>query len=374
VTVIRAAVPACESLRILHLISDLSGGGAERQLSYLAPALARRGHEVHVGYTRSGEFTPNMPGVVLHRLLTRSSYDPRLIREVANLIARVKPDLIQTWILLMDAIGGSAASVKGVPWVLREPSSAMAYHPQTWKHWLRALVARRARAIICNSAGGDEYWRDRLPRSRRLIVRNGLPIAEIDAVPPDVPDSVLQRSVPVVLYVGRLSSDGTATKNLAELLHVFALVREHQPFVGVLCGNGPQREELIALRGNLGLDNDVVLTGELTPQAVWALMKTAAAFVSLSAYEGCPNAVIEAMACGSPLVLSDIPAHREIADDGCAVFVDPRNRQQSAASILRVLRDRDEARARTIAARARAKDWSTDRMVRSYERIYEAVR
>jgi glycosyltransferase involved in cell wall biosynthesis len=297
-----------------------------------------------------------------------------LIGEVASLIERIKPDLIQTWILQMDIIGGSAAALKGVPWILREPSSAMAYHPQTWKRWLRALVARRARAIVCNSAGGDEYWRGRLPSSRRSIVRNALPIAEIDAVPPGGPNDVLQRNVPVVLYVGRLSSDGTATKNLTELLHAFALVKRKQPVVGVLCGDGPQREELIALRRALGLDDDVVFTGQLAPHAVWALMKTAAAFVSLSAYEGCPNAVIEAMACGSPLVLSDIPAHREIADEGCAVFVDPRNRQQTAVSILQVLRDRNEARARTVAARARAEEWSTDHMVQSYERVYEEVR
>ena len=90
--------------------------------------------------------------------------------------------------------------------------------------------------------------------------------------------------------------------------------------VGILCGEGPQRSELEVMRHKLGLDADVHFTGHLPAASVWALMKKASVFVSLSAYEGCPNTVMEAMACGCPLVLSDIPAHREILDESvCAL-------------------------------------------------------
>jgi glycosyltransferase involved in cell wall biosynthesis len=365
---------AAAYVRILHLITDLAGGGAERQLSYLAPALAARGHDVHLGYFRRGEFPPSMPGVTLQRFDSQSGYDPRLFWEVARLTDRLRPDLVHTWILQMDIIGGVAAALKGVPWVLREPSSAMAYRPETWKNWLRVQVAKRADAIICNSRGGDDYWQRRLPASRRYIVPNGLPLAEIGAVEPNVPEEVRKRNAPIVLYVGRLSSDVSATKNLKELLHALALVKKETDVAGVLCGEGPEKAELLSLRERLGLDGDVIFTGQLPPSAVLALMKSAAVFVSLSAYEGSPNSVMEAMACRCPVVLSDMAAHREIADETCAVFVDPHDRQQTAASILRVLRDREASRSRALAAETRAQAWSTTLMVQGYERIYEEVR
>ncbi len=61
--------------------------------------------------------------------------------------------------------------------------------------------------------------------------------------------------------------------------------------------------------------------GRWMAASVWALMKKASVFVSLSAYEGCPNTVMEAMACGCPIIVSDIPEHREILDEQSALFV-----------------------------------------------------
>ena len=153
---------------------------------------------------------------------------------------------------------------------------------------------------------------------------------EIDGTAASLPAGLENPEAPIVLYVGRLTSDGSATKNLKAFLETLAYVRQEQSVVGVLCGEGPQRSELEVLRHKLGLDEDVHFTGYLPAASVWALMKKASVFVSLSAYEGCPNTVMEAMACGCPLVLSDIPAHREILDETCALFVDPSNIQQTA--------------------------------------------
>src|ERR1035437_1762104 len=96
-------------MRIFHLIPSLSGGGAGRQLSYLAPELARMGHDVHVAYSNEGPQKPELPGVVLHRLKSRSNYDPYLIWQLDRLSRRIKPDIIQTWLLQMDILGGLVA-------------------------------------------------------------------------------------------------------------------------------------------------------------------------------------------------------------------------------------------------------------------------
>lgn len=355
-------------MRILHLIPNLSGGGAERQLSYLAPELARMGHDVHVAYSKDGPDKPELPGVVHHRLELRSNYDPYLFCQLVRITRRIKPDIIHTWILQMDILGGIAAKLYRIPWIFREPNSALAYS-MTWKQRLRVWVGSGASAIVSNSRGGDEYWKTQLPYSRRYVVPNGLPVHEIARTVVALPPGLAKPEAPIVLYVGRM----IAHKNLRVFLEALACVRQEQKVSGILCGEGSQRSELEVLRHTLGLEDDIQFTDHLPAASVWGLMKKASAFVSLSAFEGCPNTVMEATACGCSLVLSDIPAHREILDESCALFVDPSNIQQTADTIVQALCNADASKGRALIAKQRTQKWSISEMTRKYERVYNEL-
>ena len=356
------------SMRILHLIPSLSGGGAERQLSYLAPELVRMGHDVHIAYSEEGPQKPELADVVLHQLKSLSNYDPYLLWQLIRLARRIKPDIIHTWILQMDILGGMAARLSGIPWIFREPSSAMAHQP-TWKKRLRVWIGSSASAIVSNSVGGDEYWETQLPYSRRFVVLNGLPTHEIDRTVAALPPGLSKSEVPLVLFVGRM----IALKNLNLFLEALACARQQQPMLGILCGEGPQRSELAALRHKLGIDSAVHFTGHLPASSVWALMKKALVFVSLSAYEGCPNTVMEAMACSCPLVLSDIPAHREILNESCALFVKPSNIQQTADAIVQAVYNTDSSKDRALIAKQKTQEWSISKMAHSYEKVYKEL-
>jgi len=355
-------------VRILNLISHLSKGGAERQFSYLAPELVRMGHKVDVAYLREGPARLELSGVTMHQLVAINNYDPYLLWQLVRLIRRIKPDIIHTWILQMDILGGIAARLSGTPWIFREPNSAMAYLP-TWKNRLRVWVGSGASGIVSNSSGGVEYWETQLPYSCRYVVSNGLPVHEIDRIVAALPPGLTKQEAPIVLYVGRL----IAHKNLKAFLESLSCVKQQQNVLGVLCGDGPQRAELEVLRHKLGLNADVHFTGHLPAASVWALMKKASVFVSLSAYEGCPNTVMEAMVCGCPLVISDIPAHREILDESCALFVDPSNIQQTADAILQILYNADASKGRALIAKQKTQEWSIAEMARNYERAYKEL-
>ena len=354
-------------MRILHLIPNLSGGGAERQLCYLAPMLLQMGHTVHLAFSKEGPDMPKLNGVVLHKLKSRSNFDPYLLWQIVNLIRSVKPDIVHTWILQMDIIGGIAALINRVSWVLREPSSAKAY-PWSWKHFLRIHLCSMASAIVSNSQGGDEYWATRLPSSRRFIVSNGLPVHELSAIKPALPQFLLTTSnAPIVFFAGRFKE---SQKRPGTLLKALACVNKQKSVLAILCGDGPQRLELEKLSHKLGISAYVHFTGHLPAASIWMLMKKATAFVSLSAYEGCPNTVLEAMACGCPLILSDIPAHREILDESCAVFVDPTNVQQTAKTILKALCDPDAMQKRVLIAKQKAQRYSIAKMAEKWENVY----
>jgi glycosyltransferase involved in cell wall biosynthesis len=315
-----------------------------------------------------GVCRPDFPGVVLHQLKARSNYDPYLLWQVVRLIRRIKPDIIHSWILQMHILGGMVARITGIPWIFRESSSAMAYLP-TWKNRLRVWVGSGASAIVSNSRGGDQYWESQLPNSRRYIIFNGLPLNEIDRTAAALPPGLSKPNAPIVLFVGRM----VEPKNLRVFLEVLNYLKQRQKVLGIFCGEGPQRSELEVLTQKLALNTDVLFTGHLPAASVWVLMKKASVFVSLSAYEGCPNTVMEAMACGCPLVISNIPAHHEILDESCALFVDPSNIQQTADTVAETLLNTDASKGRTLIAKQKTHKWSISEMAQNYERVYKEV-
>jgi glycosyltransferase involved in cell wall biosynthesis len=81
----------------------------------------------------------------------------------------------------------------------------------------------------------------------------------------------------------------------------------------VIIGDGPEKDELIKLINKLGLEKKVHMTGLISKEKLYEYLINADVFISTSTIEGMPYSVLEAMACGCPIVLSDIAPHREIA-------------------------------------------------------------
>jgi len=356
--------------RVLHLIPTLDLGGAERQLRYLCPALPAEGYEPHVAHLLGG---PNLPplqaaGVATHALGT-SHRDPRLVLRFARLVRRLQPAVIQTWLSAMDLVGGLVARGLRVPWVASERSLPGAYAGSRVAA-LRNAWLLHASAIVSNSPQADAWWAERLsPRVLHRMIPNGLPLAELDGVEPatDVALGGIGVARPLVLFVGRID-DG---KNVENLLRVLARVVVEAPADAMLCGGGPRLEWLRERIHEEGLGARIHARGYVAE--VPALMKRAAAFVSLSRYEGMPNAVMEAAALGCPIVLSDIAAHRAVLDDASARFVPTEDVAAASAALLETLRQPEAARRRAEAARVCAEAWSVSAGARAYAALYREL-
>jgi len=106
---------------------------------------------------------------------------------------------------------------------------------------------------------------------------------------------------------------------------------------------------------------------------VWSWMKRANVFVSIGLFEGRPNSVLEAMACGCPLVVSDVPAHREFLTGDMARLVDPCDRHEVADALIDVLTNRDAALGRAANARRAVEQWAIAPIAREYDRVYRTV-
>lgn len=363
-------------MRVLHCIHSLDLGGSQRQLALLSRELTRYGWDVHVAALTGGCFEHALdPATTRHVVEHRGERDVRVPLRIARLIDKVQPTLVHTWLLKMDILAGVAALARGVPWIASERNSAAGYPPH-WSTRVRPWLVRRADALVANSEGGLEMWRGGRGPATLQVIRNGFDLRTMpggDDTRPDAhaswPQGVsVADEASLIVYAGRLVVD----KRVRELLRACVQVRRSvSPVVVMLCGTGPLDAELRHLARDLGIDDVVVFAGFVSDMD--AVLRRADVFVSLGAAEGSPNAVQEAMAFGTPVVLSDIAAHRELAGEDAACFVHGDDEAAIAAGLVDCLRNRDAARARAETAQSLAREWSADTMGAAYDAIYRQV-
>jgi len=348
-------------MRVLLCIWRMHVGGTEGQLVLLASGLVRRGIDVHVATALPGDYDTAI-GSQIHRITPWLKYDPSPLLRLMALFRRLRPDVVHTFLTQMDIFGGMAATVLRIPWVLSERSTASAY-PPTVRHRLRAIVGRRADAIVPNSPGGAEYWRGTAPGVRIQVIPNIIPQAEIEAATPIIDPTLGD----VILYVGRFSAE----KNLFTLLEALVPVLKHGNATAIFCGEGLLRPAVEAKAHSLGIAARTRFLGNVTN--VWSWMKRACVVVSVSTFEGNPNVVLEAAAADVPLIVSDIPGHRSLLADDAAWFVDGASAQSIAGGILAALASRGEATARAARARALIGSRSEEEIASRYEQVYRDV-
>lgn len=353
--------------RILHVIPGLTGGGAERQLTILATLQADRGNSVHIAVLRP-EFPTELQaaGVQLHEWRAANNHDPLMFWRIRNIMRAARPDVVQTWLTLPDVVAGSVALIRGIPWVLSERSDAEMY-PPTWKNRARAWLARRSRAIVANSEGGASYWVSRgIPAGRIAVIPNAVSVppatqAESVSLPPTF------RGRPLVLFAGRLSAE----KNPLLLIDALARAFATADAVALLCGTGPLESEAAERIRSHGMQERIVLAGHRPDVA--ALMRQARLCVAISVFEGNPNAVLEAMAVGCPLVVSDIQGYTRLVDNTSGRVVPLGDAAAIAAAIVEVLNDPAGAAERAARAKARLGDRSPDKLADAYDEVYRRI-
>ncbi len=351
------------------MILSMTGGGAERQLAFMVPELRALGHDVHVAYVYDGIYLDQLRShqCPAHQLKVASKYDARMLFSLWRILRTLRPDVIHTWLPHMDVLGGGLARVLRIPWVMSERSSAGMYQP-TLLNGMRRRLGRHADAIVANSPGGAEYWADAgAPRSRIEVIPNFVLREELDAAPP-LQDARIAASDEVILHVGRLSPD----KNLSTVIAAMSeLVRRRPHAKLVLCGEGPLLNQLTSEVKAANVEDHVLFAGFVSNVGTW--LKRADALVAVSECEGHPNAVLEAMAAGAPVVVSNIDAYRNILDDTSALFASARDPEEIAAALAATLENRDAARARADRARRFVEPLSLHATVQRYDDFYRRL-
>jgi glycosyltransferase involved in cell wall biosynthesis len=169
-------------------------------------------------------------------------------------------------------------------------------------------------------------------------------------------------NAPLLLNVGRLARQ----KNQAIIINALLHIPEAHL---LLVGEGELRESLQKKVAQLRLEERVHFLGELKSEDVLALLSVSNVFVFPSFFEAMPMAVVEAMGSGLPVVAGDIPAMREVLGEA-GIFVPSEHAEEIARAVRQVLDSSELASRMRQASLERARVFSLQKMVHSYEALF----
>lgn len=340
-----------DKAHIALFMRDLEGGGIQKSLLRLAESFSQRGHRVdlvvykakgpHLAHVSQGvnlvpleciAFKPAARGLAFGYMLAADPPSlgplPQAVRRaweaspwfkrlpsLARYLRQARPQALLSAGHTLNCMALLARRLANTPTRLvvsehNHLSSDIKRKPQQqrWR-FLPGVIARTypwADAIVAVSEGAaDELTLSAgLPRERITTVYNPVVSAELleQARAPLEHAWFDPNSPPLILGIGRLDEQ----KDFSTLLRAFAHVRAQRPARLMILGEGKGRPQLEALAQELEIAGDVALPGFVANP--FAYMARAGVFVLSSLYEGLPTVLIEALACGCPVVSTNCPS------------------------------------------------------------------
>jgi glycosyltransferase involved in cell wall biosynthesis len=367
---------------VLFVVHSLIGGGAERVVVELLNGLDRRRFApvLALGAARGPYLGALRVDVPLHVLGAERARDAAAA--VVRTVRRVSPDVVLSTAGLNLAVAATrAAYARRTRVILREANSPKAFLDDVsarspgrallYRGAYR-LLYRQADAIVCQSDAMVGDMADLgVPRHKLTRIYNPVAIDRVQtlACDPD-PEPAFAGGGPRLVSVGRLSRQ----KGFDILLEALAAVRARRPGTTLrIFGDGDERPALQRAVRQLGLADAVDLAG--FRDNPYPAIAGADLFVSSSRYEGFSNAIVEALACGVPVVATDCPsANREVLREGLNGWLSspPPDPAALADTIVRALDERGRLDPDAI-RRDCAERFAAPSVVASYEALIDGL-
>jgi len=369
-------------MTVVHIITSLEQGGAEAVLYRLIAASQGTTHVVVSlkGAAYYGDRIASLGTRVLTLDLDRLpplKWLARLI-ELRRTIRDIKPDVVQTWMHHADLIGGVVARLAETPtvWGVRNSTPPR-------QDWIRRLIVQLcallspvvpSRIVTCSNRAVVSHAAVGYARDRFVVIPNGY---DLTAFSPDLRSGQRLRaqfgipsSMPLCVTVARWDSQ----KDHRTLLRAIALLSSSgQRFQHLLVGRGLDSKNvgLCDLISRMRLSGAVLLAGPRDD--IPSVMNAADLHVLSSRTEAFPNVVAEAMACGTPCVVTDVgDAAFIIGDSGWVVPPgDPERLAEAMGNALSTLEN--SSRRDQLGRRCRQRvveNFGLERMVASYQNIW----
>ncbi|MBI4552246.1 MAG: glycosyltransferase family 4 protein [Candidatus Latescibacteria bacterium] len=378
-------------VKVVHLITRLDRGGSAEVVLQLAARLDRDRYDVEVvsgrtidpvcdlaHYTR----TTGVPITMLPRLRREvaPADDPIACVQVYRYLRRSRPDLVHTHSSKAGIVGRLAARAAGTPVIVHAPHGHVfyGYFGRLATHAFilaERLTARWTdRIITLTELEKQDHLRVRIGRPEQFVpIPCGIDLSRFSAAEQE--GRTLREGLQLrpgellVLWAGRL----VPIKGCDAFLRACTIVvRQHDTARFVIVGDGPLAESLRKMASRLGLDDRVRFVGYRSDIPAW--MWAADVFVLSSLNEGLGRVLLEAMACQTPIVATDVGGVSEIVQTGeTGLLVPPADPERLAEGILTLLRETERARAMGERGYQRALGFDLRVMVDRTAAVYESL-
>ena len=286
--------------RILFAINSLAGGGAERVLATLLAGSVpwRARYDIHLALLDDEPRAYDVPEwVEVHQLDARHKLLPSLT-QLRALAKRLSPDSTLSFLTRANIANAWAMAGRGRPWLISERVNTSAHlgGARAAKAMVRMVYPRAAHVIAVSEGVVDDLAANfGVARDRMSAIANPVDhrrIAELAAEPP-----AFTPAGPYIVAAGRLMPN----KNFPLLLRAYAKAAPQERLV--ILGEGPERGALEALAASLDIADRIDMPGFVANP--FAMVSRAQAYAMPSNAEGFPNGLVEAMACGVPVVATN---------------------------------------------------------------------
>ena len=336
------AVPAT----ILYLITSTNAGGTEKALWELVRRLDTGRFSAHVcSLKKPGLFGPRMAGAAAGfysldlseagGLGAALSFVPGCLRLV-RLVRTLRPQILHCFLFRANMYGRLVGRLCGVPVVI---SSLRVTETGALPHFIDGLTKSMVDfyTAVSEAVRQEAINRSGIAPEKIITIPNGIDCAEFPAAPADSETA----AVFTVALAGRFHRQ----KGHAVLLEALKLLEGQPPRIqAFLFGEGPDEGALKKMASALGIEDRVHFMGVVTNGA--EAMQNMDCILMPSLWEGMPNAVLEAMALGKPVIASRIPGMDELVQDGrTGLLFTPGNAAELARALSGLARDRNRGRA-----------------------------
>ncbi|WP_085909934.1 glycosyltransferase [Kiloniella majae] len=356
--------------KIICFLSDLDGGGAQRTMVNIVNELAGD-NELEVLFVVAHARGPAIKWVAGHVNLINLSCSrvKEALIPLSFIIRKNKPDVVFSTMLDANIVAVLAARLSGhnPKLIVRETNSQRARGDLGFfRKMLCRWAYRRSDSVIALSHGVAEEVRYdcRLSGDNLITIPNPVDIVKLkeqaevsrNDIPPFVKDG------PTIICIGRL----TCQKGFDLLLTAFAKLEMHASLV--LLGEGPDRDLLSSQAENLGISDRVLMPGFVESPADW--LAHSDLFVLSSRWEGFGHVIVEAMACGLPVVATDCPhGPRDIiSNNESGLLVPIEDPILLAGAIDKILKDKGLSERLSRSSLLRAKDFEVSHVAKIYKK------
>lgn len=355
-------------MKIVQVVTQMESGGAQRVAILLNEALRNQGYDAEVWflYLKRPTYT-DFPGVRVLLQHKPSALDYfKIVNKLQHWLRSHQPDVFITHTHYANIIGQFVAKLSGVTKRLAVQHNPVQTYPKVakWADWLLGSTAFYSANIAVSQVVVDSVIN--YPKAYKKIltkIYNGIPNLERQNSNQQIRTQwKLPENAPLLVNVGRLARQKNQTTLIEALLH---LPDAHL----LLIGEGELRDDLQNQVAQLKLKDRVHFLGELKSEDVLKLLSASNIFVFPSLYEAMPMALVEAMGLGLPIVAGDIPAMREVLGDA-GIIVPSENAKEIARGIQQILNSSELAHRISNSSLERARLFSIEKMVESYEKLF----